>query len=517
MSGIPLQTNDSQADLDRPVNNNPPGRLPVLPAVPITAARGAVSGLAGGLVSGAALAQLHLLGLVAQLLGTRSATAGFAVHLIISATLGAGFGVLIRHQRAGAGETVFWGLAYGMSWWYAGTLTLLPLLTGGTIGWSVTAARDSFPQLLAYLVYGLVTALVFTLAGRLTGGTPEADARVELSGPDSAAGWRIAVRGAVAGTAATWVLTGLAGASGQLILAGNGHWLLYPIGAAVGSGYAGLYPAAAQAAGPAATQGAAYGFLLWVLLPLTVVPGLREGQLLWSADQVQGRFASLPAFVLLGTLTAGVYTALARLMRLLFAATGGQAEEEGVGARTIRAVGRGAMAGIVGGLLFTVIMVQIGYLGTVAKLVGSSLTGVGLVVHLAISVLIGASYGLLFHRQSHDLVSGVGWGVSYGFVWWVLGALTILPVVLGGEPQWSAQGAAAAFPSLVGHLVYGAGLGGVFQFLEARHDPWSIHRATAESRRALAVRRRSELETSAPAVWALVVVMAVTVTVVLGR
>jgi hypothetical protein len=132
MSAIPVQANDSQADLDRPVSGSSPGRPPAPPGPAITAASGTVCGLAGGLVSGAALAALQLLGPVAQLLGTPSATAGFIVHLIISTALGAGFGVLIRHQRAGAGETVFWGLAYGMSWWYAATLTLLPLLTGQT-------------------------------------------------------------------------------------------------------------------------------------------------------------------------------------------------------------------------------------------------------------------------------------------------------------------------------------------------------------------------------------------------
>ena len=159
-------------------------------------------------------------------------------------------------------------------------------------------------------------------------------------------------------------------------------------------------------------------------------------------------------------------------------------------------------------------MVQIGFLGTVARLVGSTTPAVGIAVHLAISMFIGACYGLLFRRQTHDLASGLGWGSAYGFLWWILGALTILPIWLGGQPQWTAQAAAAAFPSLIGHLAYGASLGVTFHLLESRYDPWWIPHTAGYAARA--ARRRAELASSAPAVWILVVLMAVTVTVLLG-
>jgi len=85
--------------------------------------------------------------------------------------------------------------------------------------------------------------------------------------------------------------------------------------------------------------------------------------------------------------------------------------------------------------------------------------GAGLVVHLFIAEFVGASYGLLFRRRSYDVGSALGWGVSYGFFWWVLGSLALLPVLLGGSPRWDADAAAATFLSLVGHLAYGAALG----------------------------------------------------------
>ena len=472
----------------------PPGRL-------ASAGRGACAGLIGGLVSGAALARLDRLPEIAHLTGTNAVAVGWAVHLGLAQLLGAGFAVLIRRQRAGTGETVFWGLGYGMFCWYVGVLTLLPLLGRETPAWGVPAARAAFPLLLGEMLGGVITAVGL--------------AALNHTGPVRIRR-RALLAGLAAGLGATWGLAASLRASGSILVAGQGLWVALGLGVGAGLGYAWLFPGAGRSLGPATVQGAGYGFLLWVIFPLTVQPLLREGELLWSADQVQARFATLPVYVLYGALIAVLHTAAAWLGRLLLAAPAERADEEGLGARTLRAVGWGASAGVIGGLLFTVIMVQIGYLSTVAGLVGSNVTGVGLAVHLAVSVILGASYGLLFRRQSDDLVSGVGWGLSYGFLWWVLGALTVLPLALGGDPQWSAAGAAAGFPSLVGHLVYGAGVGAVFHRLEARHDPWWIHRVSAAARRAAAIRRRTERQRSAPAVWALVVPMAVTMLVVLG-
>lgn len=99
----------------------------------------------------------------------------------------------------------------------------------------------------------------------------------------------------------------------------------------------------------------------------------------------------------------------------------------------------GAAAGLVGGLLFTLVMLQIGFLPTVARLVGSDSELVGFVVHLVIAEVVGAFYGVLFRRQAFDPSAGIGWGVSYGFVWWILGPLTLAPVILGATPAWSVE------------------------------------------------------------------------------
>lgn len=104
--------------------------------------------------------------------------------------------------------------------------------------------------------------------------------------------------------------------------------------------------------------------------------------------------------------------------------------------------------------LFGVLM---GMLRMVASMVGSSSVWVGFGVHLMISVLIGLGLTVLFGNR---LLTGYGrgtlTGVAYGALWWVLGALLAMPLILG-MPVFALNLMAAM--SLAGHLVYGAILG----------------------------------------------------------
>ena len=164
--------------------------------------------------------------------------------------------------------------------------------------------------------------------------------------------------------------------------------------------------------------------------------------------------------------------------------------------------------------MFTGIMLETGALSNVAGLVGTTSRVTGFFVHLVIAIVVGASYGLLFRRQSYDVGSALGWGASYGFIWWIIGPLTLMPAFLGTTPEWTADVAAGVYPNLIGHLAYGAGLGITFHLLEARYSPWWIPRRQAQV--ALVARRKEQVLTSAPALWTLVVVISLTLPVLLG-
>jgi uncharacterized membrane protein YagU involved in acid resistance len=462
---------------------------------------GALAGLLGGLASGWALSQIGTLPATASLVRLGSAEIGFAVHVIVATILGAAFGVLVWQQRAGAGETLFWGLTYGTILWFLGPLTLMPLLQIGVIAWDVHSAQETIESLLAHLLYGSVAGLAMAALRREQALHTAAGRR---SGPILT----VLALGALAGLAGGALLVRAAGAT-----MGGGSTLA--VGTLGGLALSALYPVPPAGTGPALIRGMVFGFFWWFVWPLTVLSVGWGGGLAWSLDLVRGAFVVLPGYLLYGAALGLAYQWIAGFGRLLFSDVRGDGEQEGVGTEGLNAIWRGALAGLAGGIVFTGVMVQLGVLPTIARLVGMVSSIAGLIVHLTISVIIGTSYGLLFRRQSFDLGSALGWGVSYGFLWWVLGPLTLMPILLGGTAQWTVQAAAESFPSLVGHLGYGAALGVVFHILEARYSPWWLPVTRAQEARI--ARRKEQLLTSAPALWALVVVMALTLPLLLSQ
>jgi hypothetical protein len=220
----------------------------------------------------------------------------------------------------------------------------------------------------------------------------------------------------------------------------------------------------------------------------------------------------LAPYLLLGAGIAVVFTALEGVGRWLFVDDVRMHHVESPGGRGLRATGYGALAGLAGGLVFTVVLVLIDALPSVGAVMDARTPAAGLIVHLLVAQLIGVSYAALFRRRSFDTASAIGWGVCYGFTWWVLGGLTLLPLLAGAAPQWSAAGIVAAFPSLVGHLAYGAALGVVYHRLEDRTNPWWFTRNEVEARRSTTA--RDVTLGSAPALWGFTVLIALTVLIV---
>ena len=133
-----------------------------------------------------------------------------------------------------------------------------------------------------------------------------------------------------------------------------------------------------------------------------------------------------------------------------------------------RALLWGAASGLIGGVAFGILMAMMGMLPMVGMLVGVENAVVGFFVHMAISAFIGATFGVLLEflplggRVALVIAGGV-----YGMIWWVLGALIMMPLMLGmaamvlviGQMQWM---------SLMGHVIYGVILGIAYSLLARR-------------------------------------------------
>ncbi len=121
----------------------------------------------------------------------------------------------------------------------------------------------------------------------------------------------------------------------------------------------------------------------------------------------------------------------------------------------------GLIGGAIGGVAFGMLMGMMGMLPMVAALAGSSDPLVGFVVHMVISLAIGASFGVFFGGASQTYGRAAVWGLVYGAIWWVLGPMIIMPLIMGMGLQFAAAFSGPMLMSLMGHLIYGvlAGLG----------------------------------------------------------
>jgi uncharacterized membrane protein YagU involved in acid resistance len=118
------------------------------------------------------------------------------------------------------------------------------------------------------------------------------------------------------------------------------------------------------------------------------------------------------------------------------------------------AIASGAIAGLGGGIVFGMMMGMMGMLSMVGMLIGSQSAVVGFVVHMVISAGIGGVYGIVASRLPQQSGPATIAGVANGIVWWILGALVLMPILLG-MPQMVFQIGQTQWLSLMGHLIYG--------------------------------------------------------------
>ncbi|MFB6286111.1 MAG: NAD(P)/FAD-dependent oxidoreductase [Candidatus Bipolaricaulia bacterium] len=102
-------------------------------------------------------------------------------------------------------------------------------------------------------------------------------------------------------------------------------------------------------------------------------------------------------------------------------------------------------------------------------LLGVPLEGPGRIVHLGLGLLVGLGFALLVRYTPGGHAAAVSTGILYGLIAWIVGPLTLGTLWQGELPQWSIETATAAFPSMVGHLIYGALTGFGFTLLAALH------------------------------------------------
>ena len=455
---------------------------------------GALLGAAGGLA-------FHVAGLAGPVTGP-----------LLGILAGAGFAALTAERARTSGDGLLWGLAFALLLWFA---SLLPLTTGTMP--SMDAARAHFPSLVGALL--LLGAPLGLTLGAYRARVQVRDA--EGTEPFSLA--RALVCGGAAGLLGGSVFAWWIVRSGQLMavagLVGSrspavGLLVHFILALIIGGSFGLLFQTDLRGYGSSMGWGLAYGLFWWFLGPLTLLAVAQKSLPDWSVGRARELFDLLPAHIVYGLLLGLIYATLDKMWVALFIESDPiRRQPEGPGPRTLRSLGRGAFAGLVGGVVFIPMIAGIDGFQRIATLTGGTSFSLGMALHLVIAVIVGMSYGWLFERESPNFLSGVGWGLLYGLIWWFLGPFTLFQTILGRPFTWSPEAVANSLPSLLGHLLYGVSTATVFLLLERRRERWERLDPRFVGREQ---RLRRPVGTPAPALWFFAVGLGVSLPILLG-
>ena len=434
--------------------------------------------------------------------------------ILLGGTFGIAFTSLFVRRATTPGAGLIWGLGAALFLWFAMPAGIdLLLLRSASSGAMLSEAQMRFPRLVAYLVcLGMPVGVVIGVRGVL---------RRKQAQPQFRWG-RAVVAGGLAGTISGLAFSGWEYAGGYLPLLGGlpefqsqaAVILHFAVALLIGSIFGILFQRDVRGYGSSMGWGLGFGIFLWFFGPLTVFPILSGQPLDWSADQGTAIFGSLVGYIIYGFILGTVYAFLDRVwVRLFIQSDPLNREREGPGFHFLRSIEWGGLAGLVGGLVSIPVMNATGILPKIAGL-DTSFGGIrGPIIHLVVSAGIGMSYGFLFRDEAPSIGLGVPWGFLFGVIWWYVGPLTLLPLILTGVYDWRASAAVALFPSLIGHLIYGGTTAFIFLLLERRYKRWLL----LDPRLAAREQRRLRPEgTPAPALWFFALGLSVLLPILLG-
>jgi hypothetical protein len=427
---------------------------------------------------------------------------------------GAVFGLLFAKRATSPGAGLIWGLALAVLLWIVFPAGILPLLTVGSHAMLVDA-RERFPELVAFLL----------CLGMPVGVALGSWEEVHSTTATSKFNWRRAIiAGGFAGVLGglifgRWVSSGdyfplLAGCGPLSFSRMTIIVLHFGVALLIGVTFGLLFQRDVKGYGSSMGWGLGYAILWWFLGQLTLLPLAAHRPLDWSADQGSAVFGSLVGHILYGLILGVAYATLDRVwLRLFIESDPLNREVSGAGVNVLRSLSWGAVAGLFGGIVASPVLLATHAL---PKIVGpdTTLSGFrGLILHLLVSAAIGMTYGLLFRNEASSLGLGIAWGWLFGLIWWFVGPMTLLPLLLTGVCDWSTDAASALLPSLMGHLIYGAATAFAFLLLERRYTKWLLLDPRIAAREARKVR---PVGTPAPALWLLALALGVLLPILLG-
>ena len=434
---------------------------------------------------------------------------------LLGAAFGLAFGLFFARRATSPGAGLIWGL---------GSSFLLWILTAGGFFHLAGVGRHSammfqdaqghFSELVAYvLCLGMPVGVGLGIRGGL-----------RSSRPGKKFAWgRAIVAGGSAGTLGglifgNWVSSGnyypLLVGFGELSSRRMTISLHFAVALLIGVTFGLLFQRDVRGYGSCMGWGLGFGIFWWFFGPLTLLRLAAGLPLDWSAEQGTAVFGSLVGHILYGLILGVAYATIDKIwVRLFILSDPLNREIESPGLHVLRSLGWGAVAGLIGGLASLPVMIATGVLPKVAGVDTSFVGFRGLVIHLSVSTLIGMTYGMLFRNETTSPGSSIAWGWVFGLIWWYLGPMTLMPLLLTGVCDWSADAASALLPSLLGHLIYGAVTALIFFLFDHRYTRSLLLDPRTSPRE---LRRLRPVGTPAPALWLFALSLGVLLPILLG-
>jgi len=434
---------------------------------------------------------------------------------LLGAAFGLAFGLFFARRATSPGAGLIWGLGSSFLLWILTVGGFFHLASGAKhSAMMFQDAQGHFSELVAYvLCLGMPVGVGLGIRGGF-----------RASSPDKRFAWgRAMVAGGFAGTLGglifgRWVSSGnyypLLAGFGELSSRNMTISLHFALALLIGMTFGLLFQRDVRGYGSCMGWGLGFGIFWWFFGPLTLLRLAAGLPLDWSAEQGAAVFGSLVGHILYGLILGVAYATIDKIwVRLFIQSDPLNREIESPGLHVLRSLGWGAAAGLIGGLASLPLMIATGVLSKVAGVDAGFVGFRGLVIHLSVSALIGMTYGMLFRNETTSSGSSIAWGWLFGLIWWYLGPMTLMPLLLTGVCDWSADAASALLPSLLGHLIYGAVTALIF-FLFDHHYTRSLLLDPRTSPREL--RRLRPGGTPAPALWLFALSLGVLLPILLG-
>ena len=328
------------------------------------------------------------------------------VHGVLLGTFfGLAFGLFFAQRATTPGAGLIWGVGSAFLLWVTVPAGILPMLTDSSRSMGMLSdARAQFPELVAYLLcLGMPVGIGLGVRGEFRARAAQAQFRIG----------RAIVAGGLAGILGglifgRWMSAGdffpLVAGFGELHSHATTLGLHFGIALLIGATFGLLFQRDVRGYGSSMGWGLGYGIFWWFLGQLTILPAVARMPLDWSAGHGSELFGALVGHVLYGLILGVTYATFDRVwVRLFIQSDPLNREVEGPGIRILRSLEWGAVAGLVGGVISSPVMLATGILPKIAGLGSGFSSFGGLLIHLSISALIGMSYGLLFRNEASSL------------------------------------------------------------------------------------------------------------------